>query len=313
MKLRPYQITGRDFLAARTRALLADEMRVGKTPQAILAADKIGADKVLVVCPAIGVAHWIREFNKWTPNSLHGFAVYSYDKARRMPSLLKDHWDVVIADECHFAKNPEAQRTKLVYGKGGLGWCADRMWALSGTPAPKHAGELWPMMRAFGLTRLTYDAFLQLYCRVDGYGLVRGSKEKMIPELRAILAPTVLRRTRREVAPEMPGIDYQILTVDPTGVDLPPHAAWNEYNPGAYAAERQAVAMAKVKPLVDQIAFAIENELLKQTVVFGWHLDPLYAVVDGLRARGIVAQPLTGQNSLKDRERVQKEFREGTC
>jgi len=46
---RPYQLIGRDFLAARTRALLADQMRVGKTPQAIMAADKLGAERVLVL------------------------------------------------------------------------------------------------------------------------------------------------------------------------------------------------------------------------------------------------------------------------
>ena len=34
---RPYQIEGRDFLASRTRALLADEMRVGKSCQAVMA------------------------------------------------------------------------------------------------------------------------------------------------------------------------------------------------------------------------------------------------------------------------------------
>jgi len=37
---RPYQLEGRDFLAGRWHALLADEMRVGKTPQAILAAEQ---------------------------------------------------------------------------------------------------------------------------------------------------------------------------------------------------------------------------------------------------------------------------------
>ena len=55
LTLRPYQEVGRDFLAARRHALLADEMRVGKTPQAILAAEKVGAQRTLVVCPAIAV------------------------------------------------------------------------------------------------------------------------------------------------------------------------------------------------------------------------------------------------------------------
>ena len=315
MELRPYQETGRDFLAAHTRALLADEMRVGKTPQAILAAHKIGAKRLLVVCPAIGVAHWQRELQMWWPDSKSpDTTIYSYDKARRyMAEGLKypQRWDLMIVDECHFAKNPEAGRTKAVYGKGGFGWNADRIWVLSGTPAPKHAGELWPMMYAFGLTSLSYDTFCRLYCRLDRDNNPKGTKVSMIPEIRQALSRVSLRRTRREVAPEIPDIDYQFLAVAPTGVDLPPYVQWNEHNPGAFAVERHKVAHAKVDSLVDQIVFAIENELIKQTVVFGWHIDPIHAVVAKLRQHGIVAEPLTGGTSPVDRAHVQQKFKYG--
>ena len=64
MELRPYQIVGRDFLLSHSRALLADEMRVGKTPQAILAAAAAGGSS-LVVCPAIAVSQWRREWQRW--------------------------------------------------------------------------------------------------------------------------------------------------------------------------------------------------------------------------------------------------------
>ena len=62
LALRPYQEIGRDFLAARRHALLADAMRVGKTPQAILAAAKLSASKAIVVCPAIAVPQWRAEW-----------------------------------------------------------------------------------------------------------------------------------------------------------------------------------------------------------------------------------------------------------
>jgi SNF2 family DNA or RNA helicase len=61
----PHQLTGADFLARRGFALLADEPGLGKTATAILGADKCGARKVLVVCPAVVRQHWAREFERW--------------------------------------------------------------------------------------------------------------------------------------------------------------------------------------------------------------------------------------------------------
>lgn len=319
---RPYQIEGRDFLAARRFALLADEMRVGKTPQAILAAREIGAATVLVVCPAIAVEHWKKELDKWGAKYRSGWCVVSYDYLRRNShDFLSRHWDLVIVDECHFAKNPEAQRTKLIYGKGGLGWVADRLWALSGTPAPKHAAELWPLLRAFGVVKMTYDEFVHRYCTVNSFTLqITGTKEAMIPELRALLATVMLRRTRAQVAPDMPKIDYQFLEVQPdrqvdltapTGQTDEQLVDYLESHPAADKEVRQEVAMAKVPALVEQIEFAIHNGLLKQCVVFGWHTAPLKELVGQLHERHITAASITGQTSPKEREQIQQQFLEG--
>jgi SWI/SNF-related matrix-associated actin-dependent regulator 1 of chromatin subfamily A len=319
---RPYQIAGRDFLASRRFALLADEMRVGKTPQAILAARKLNAQEAIVVCPAIAVEHWKREWHRWWTTTCRP-TVLSFDKFRRDPDyVLKHRWDLAIVDECHFAKNPEAQRTKLIYGKGGLGWVADRLWALSGTPAPKHAGELWCMLKAFGVVGLSYEDYVRRYCVLDGMGVIRGTKESMIPELRGLLAKVMLRRTRKEVAPEMPDIDFQFLEVKPApGVDLKYAAGKTDAELEAYidaqqtgtwdVEDRIAVAMAKAQELVGHIEFAIENNLLQQIVVFGWHVEPLKELVGMLHERHITAASITGQTSSKDREQVQQWFREG--
>jgi len=52
-----------------------------------------------------------------------GFFVCSYDVCAMKWDTLRDYqWDLAIIDECHFAKNPETQRTKLIYGKGGVAW-----------------------------------------------------------------------------------------------------------------------------------------------------------------------------------------------
>ncbi len=319
---RPYQVEGRDFLASRRHALLADEMRVGKSCQAIMAADKLELENVLVVCPAIAVPHWHREFARWCDDRIGPF-VMSYDKLRRDWDFIskRQTFDLAIVDECHFAKNPNAKRTQIIYGKGGLGWISDRLWALSGTPATKHAGELWPMLRAFGVVKMTYDEFINHYCTVNRFTLqVTGTKPDKIPEVRALLAQVMLRRTRKDVAPEMPGIDYQFLEVEPdikADIQLPAGlseaelAQWLEDNAQADKQDRIAVADAKVLPLAKQIDFAIQNGLLKQTVVFGWHTEPLEHLTRLLNDCGIRAELLTGKTSPTQRERIQKSFREG--
>lgn len=322
--LRPYQEIGRDFLAGRRHALLADEMRVGKTPQAVLAAQKVLAQRTLVVCPAIAVLQWMGEWWRWWPQAGVAPTVVSYDRLRlNATGILANDYDLAIVDECHFAKNPTAQRTKLIYGKGGVGHRAKRMWVLSGTPAPKHAGELWPMLYAFGATALTYDQFLRRYCTINRFTLkITGTKEKMIPELKALLGKVMLRRTRKEVAPDMPKIAYNFLAVDPagkpdyrtpTGLSDSQLLAWLEAHSTADQEDRQAVAQAKVPALLDEIADAIGNGLLKQTVVFGWHVEPLRALAAGLNLRGIRAAIITGATPPTERQRIQADFRQGNA
>lgn len=210
MTPRPYQLVGRDFLAARTRALLADQMRVGKTPQAIMAVDKICTHeaRVLVLCPAIACHQWQEQWYEWDSTRLpyilgkepprdEKVLIASYNRAmQHREALTRRMWHVLIVDEAHFAKNPTAQRTKLVYGKGGIGWNSDRIWALTGTPAPNHAGELWPMLRAFGAVKCSYEEFVRHFCYYnEREGHIFGNKPQHLAELRALLAPFTLRRT----------------------------------------------------------------------------------------------------------------------
>jgi SNF2 family DNA or RNA helicase len=336
--LRPYQEHGRDFLAAKRRALLADQMRVGKTPQAILGANKLGAERVLVVCPAIGGVHWQRELDKWAPGVYPTHVldrrgvpswrrlglVTSYEQAQRHKDALSAaRWDVLIIDECHYAKNPEAARTKLVYGKNGLGWHADYIWSLSGTPATKHAGELWAMFRAFGVVGMTYDEFTRRYCWFTDNNTIGGTREKMVPELRELLAKVMLRRTRKDVAPEMPEIDFQFLEVNPRvkveslAEGIPTQLSgeellnWLANNNETLAEYRRAVAVAKAPQLVEEVDFALESKQLDQTVVFGYHVEALELIARQLMERGWCVGLITGKTSAKDRAKTQDLFRIG--
>src|ERR1700757_4578197 len=60
-----YQKEGAVWLSTLRNAILADQMRVGKTPTAIGGADLINARKILVICPGIARPNWEREFRRW--------------------------------------------------------------------------------------------------------------------------------------------------------------------------------------------------------------------------------------------------------
>ncbi len=313
---RPYQLEGRDFLAPRKVALLADEMRVGKTGQALLAAHKAGAQTILVVTRAIAVPQWERAIPMWY--EVAGAAIaprYKVMGFERATAWWQDGArgtvDVFIPDECHFGKNPESLRTKMIYGRDGFAWRAGATWALSGTPAPKHAAELWPMLAAFGCTRMGYWEFAKWCCTFDWTGTkITGTRADRIVELRAMLATIMLRRTRRQVRPDMPDIGFNFLNdeyekgVDyamPVDVEAPPMDPENRID----------VALAKAKPLADEVLSAVRNGLLKQTVVFGWHVEPLEFLTRVLNAYGVRTACLNGGTSPRNRELAQGAFKRG--
>lgn len=324
---RPYQLVGRDFLAARRHALLADEMRVGKTPQAILACAVVDAKRVITLSPAIAVPMWRFQFPVWYREALNlprapDRLCVSYEKALLMKNeILAQEWDVGIIDECQMAGNPEAQRTHMIFGPNGLGWRCKQMWVLSGTPAPKHGGSLYPMLKAFGVIKISYQQFIQYFCRIDWVSQRPvGTKEDKIPELRALWQQIGLRRTRKEVAPEMPDIGFEFLQIDlDAKVDLVSPGsltdeellAGMERHANVDREDRIAVAMAKAGPLLEEVEFALGNSLLTQTVIFGWHIEPLKKVVSCLTAMGFRAALLAGETSPAKRVEIQEKFRLG--
>ena len=81
-RLYPYQVAGAQFLAERASAMLADDMGIGKTAQAIAACDLAGVQTAVVVCPGIARENWKREFASWGQRNRRCYVV------RGTPDLL---------------------------------------------------------------------------------------------------------------------------------------------------------------------------------------------------------------------------------
>lgn len=245
MGLFPYQEEGARFLASRSRALLADAPGLGKTAQAIHAADLEMCDKIIVVTTASARINWSREFERWQawPRKIQvalgraavldpkaDVVVTSWDTLPFLaPQMKRREWDLLILDESHYAKSRSAKRTMAIWGVGkdgatmngtGLEARCKRIWCLSGTPMPNAANDLWTTLKGFGLTKLSYEAFEERYCVTrrmqqgwNWISVVVGSKN--LDELKTTLAPAMLRRKAEDVLRDLPAMRYSIVTLDP--------------------------------------------------------------------------------------------------
>ena len=294
MDLYPFQKVGAKFLAARKMALLADEMGLGKTIQAIRACDMVFADKVTVICPACVTVNWRREFDRWSITQ-PDVGIYSYGKASEAGAS-----DVLILDEAHYLKTPGSQRTKTIYGVSGLTARSANVYALTGTPMPNNASELWAHLRALApeliATKkgkpMNFWQFAHKFCKLrnNGFGLqIVGSKNLEL--LREKMEGFMLRRTKEEVLPDLPALTIDTLFVEGSVQGLGDEeklisAALLEHGvdglrkvAGHVATLRRLTGMAKVKPVVEWLKLWFDGGLRQKMVLFAHHK----AVLDGLR------------------------------
>lgn len=356
----PYQEEGATFLVAHPRGLLADEMGVGKTGQALLAACRnLKAPRILTLTPANVRAGWVKALPSFIENPPEirvmqnsndtplatGITVCSYDMAIREPmrsKLLAMPWDVLILDEGHYLKDHTSKRTKLVYGArcdggpnsllGNSFYC----WPLTGTPTPNHAGELFPMLKAFGLYKGSYMDFIYKYCDViDGdYGpKVMGTKKKMIPELKQMIQSCTLRRKWSEVESQRPELMTDVMVIDPSECDAELLAELNKVEKGAtgkallawlkaeereplddleMAGYRRLTGLIKVKPIAARIAEELELGIMDKVLVFAHHRQ----VVENIAAELATYNPAVAYGGMTDaaKQRAFEKFKtDPTC
>ncbi|MGZ3451681.1 MAG: SNF2-related protein [Polyangiales bacterium] len=218
--LRPYQHAGVRWLSflrdAGLGAILADDMGLGKTLQTICALK----GRTLVVCPKSVLHNWAEEIAKFRPSlrtsRYHGpkrvldhdadVVITTYAVLRLDTDLLtRQHFDIVVLDEAQFIKNPESQAARAAYA-------LDASWrlALSGTPVENRLDELWSLFHfaSPGLLGGRSDFADRLA------GPIARGEEGSAERLREIVKPFLLRRKKRDVAPELPPRTDVVLHVE---------------------------------------------------------------------------------------------------
>jgi len=217
-RLYPHQKEGVLKAAAWGKAMIGDEMGVGKSAQGIMLAKHFGG-RVCIVCPSYLCKNWTREMAFWYPDhtiSIVGkvvpetSAIISYDLTHRR-DLGK--FNVLILDESHYVKNKNAKRSKAIMK---LAKRTPHVFLLTGTPAPNKPVELWSQLSM--LTPIgTYTSFTRRYCGAKqsplGFVDVSGATHKQ--ELAWLMRSTCLiRRLKRDVLQHLPPKTRTTLEVD---------------------------------------------------------------------------------------------------
>ena len=281
--LMPFQRAGVEFAARRDNALIADEMGLGKSIQAIGIINLDAASRrVLIVCPASLKLNWYRELKTWLVNKelTVGIAqggywpgtdivIINYDiTARAREQIDSYEWDLIVLDEAHYIKSPEAIRTKsIIGGKVGRGEKAQsfsavrakRRIALTGTPILNRPAELFSMLHWLDprewASRFHYA---RRYC-AGGWGMYDGASHLEELQLR-LRQSLMIRRLKRDVLQELPAkmrsvIEYEVPELR---IELEQEIQDAKAREKALASLRAAVEIAKASEDPQEYRRAIE-------------------------------------------------------
>jgi hypothetical protein len=220
-ELRDYQTDGYQWIARMTGwgagVCLADDMGLGKTVQTIaFMLHTASQGPALVATPASVVLNWQRELQRFAP-SLH-VEVFNTTTDRKAlveqaaagdvilttyglfvtedEVLCGKQWNTVCLDEAHVIKNRQTKTSAVV-----MKLQATHRIILTGTPVQNHLGELWNLFQFANPGLLgSHEQFRQKYI----VPIEQQDNKERSRQLKRIVSPFMLRRTKQEVIEELP-------------------------------------------------------------------------------------------------------------
>ena len=221
--LRPYQIAGYQWLSYLNDVgwggILADDMGLGKTVQALTMLEYYkktnGSIKAIVICPTTLIYNWQNEVRKFTPEltfhihhgntrlrkheelTQHNIIITTYGTLRSDISMfVQVLFDYVVLDESQAIKNPSSKVTKaasLLTAKNRL--------CMSGTPLQNNTFDIFAQMNFLNPGLLGSMEFFrnEFATPIDKFG-----EPEQKEHLRKLLYPFILRRTKEQVAKDLP-------------------------------------------------------------------------------------------------------------
>jgi SNF2 family DNA or RNA helicase len=216
--------------------LLADEPGLGKTAQALMAAQAADAYPLLCVVPNVVKANWAREVSLWTPHrtvtvihgdgeDVDGFAdivVVNYEVLDRHVGWLGDHgFRGMVVDEAHFIKNKTSQRSQHVLELSErirARVARPLLMALTGTPLINDIEDFRAIWQFLGWID-DQKPRAELMNKLEDTGLMPGEPGFYPNARRSVIEMGIVRRRKIDVAADIPARRVADLPVELEGAE----------------------------------------------------------------------------------------------
>ena len=235
-ELRGYQRDGLDWLQFLAGygfgGILADDMGLGKSVQTLahlLCEKEAGRlrDPALLVVPTSLVYNWCDEAARFAPSlrvlplhgparlqrfdeiAAHDLVITTYALLPRDSELGKRAWRMVILDEAQAVKNPQAKAAQVA-----MGLRTEHRLCLTGTPVENHLGDLWSLM-SIALPGALGDR--KQFTRIFRTPIEKHADSARGRTLAERIRPFIMRRTKENVASELPEKTEMVRRVELTG------------------------------------------------------------------------------------------------
>ena len=343
LALFPFQYVGVAFAEmAHGKALIGDEMGIGKTMQA-LAYAALHPEHIpyVIVCPSNVKYNWRNEINKWLPDrSVHvvntgkeeipvsDFIIINYDlmhkQAEQLCQLMPKG---IFIDESHNLQNIKAKRTQATLSVANS---CSAVLCLSGTAINSRPKEFFTTLNLLNSDQFpTFWDFAQRYCDAwhNGYGWdFNGATNTQ--ELNERTRDFCIRRLKSEVLTELPPKVRTFMPVELAGAEREDYLQcsqdWNyEYSehvnfggmPQGFVLNmltdlRHKCGLMKTKAAGEWIK-NYNHSTGKPLVVFCHHKDVLANLRDEVEGYDIHTATISGDVSSKERDRIITAFQEG--
>ena len=356
--LRPYQLAGYQWLSYLNDVgwggILADDMGLGKTVQALTMLNYYKATndglRALVVCPTTLIYNWQNEVKKFTPSltyhihhgntrsrnieelQSHNIIITTYGTLRSDIQLfLKILFDYVVLDESQAIKNPSSKVTKAA----SLLTAKNRI-CMSGTPLQNNTFDIYAQMNFLNPGLLGSMEFFrnEFATPIDKFG-----EQEQKDHLRKLLYPFILRRTKEQVAKDLPEKTETILFCEMEAEQRKIYEAYrNSYRDKILGTiENQGIdrsqltillGLMKLRQICDSPAILNEEEKFPnhsikldelareiaenigdhKALIFSQFLGMLALIKQKLTEQGIVFEYFDGSTSATDREKAIQNF-----
>jgi SNF2 family DNA or RNA helicase len=227
-----YQRAGVQYALDARRCFIADDMGLGKTIQSIATVEAAGAYPVAVICPPSLVLNWKAEYAKWLPEKnvavvtdrksfpdkgTYDVVVLGWSNIAHWAEQVKGH-QALIADESHYAKSYDAQRTKAVVKVAKTVPADGLVLALTGTPVTNKPAEYAAQLEMLGRLKDFGGkmGFYRRYCAAfrDKWGHWHLEGNSNLDELNEKLRSTCyVRRVKEQVLLDLPPVVHAPMVI----------------------------------------------------------------------------------------------------